>query len=103
MTREGYAGDPLIFYPGAGLPATERDRMERYDISIGEITVDHLVYSMGRQIENNFQSFYSVAEELAGKETRPSPSPARSAAATGVRATPSCSRRRGASGAASRG
>jgi hypothetical protein len=69
MTREGYAGDPLIFYPGAGLSPAERDRMERYDISIGEITVDHLVYSMGRQIENNFQSFYSVAEELAGKDT----------------------------------
>ena len=43
--------------------------MERYDISIAEVTVDHLVYSMGRQIENNFQSFYTVAEELVGKES----------------------------------
>ena len=41
--------------------------MERYDISIEELTVDHLVYSMGRQIENNFQSFYTVAEEVVGK------------------------------------
>ena len=43
---------------GPGSPPDERDRMERYDISIEEVTVDHLVYSMGRQIENNFQSFY---------------------------------------------
>ena len=69
MTQEGYAKDHLLFYPGAGLSASERDRMERYDISIAEVTVDHLVYSMGRQIENNFQSFYTVAEELVGKES----------------------------------
>jgi hypothetical protein len=43
--------------------------MERYDIGIDEVTVDHLVYSMSRQIENNFQSFYAVAEDLAGIDT----------------------------------
>jgi hypothetical protein len=68
MSQEDYAADPLLFYPGAGLSAAERDRLDRYDISIGEITIDHLVYSMGRQIENNFQSFYTVAEELVGRE-----------------------------------
>jgi hypothetical protein len=68
VAQEGYSKNHLLFYPGAGLPASERDRMERYDISIEEVTVDHLVYSMSRQIENNFQSFYTVAEELAGKE-----------------------------------
>lgn len=69
MTQEAYAHNHLLFYPGAGLTTDERDRMERYDISIDEITVDHLVYSMSRQIENNFQSFYTVAEELAGVDT----------------------------------
>jgi hypothetical protein len=69
VTQEDYAGDHLLFYPGAGLPAAERDRLERYDITIGELTVDHLVYSMSRQIENNFQSFYSVAEAVVGRES----------------------------------
>jgi hypothetical protein len=68
VTKEPYATDHLLFYPGAGLSSHERDRLDRYDISIGEVTVDHLVYSMGRQIENNFQSFYSVAEEVVGRE-----------------------------------
>jgi len=68
MTREVYAEDHLLFYPGAGLSASERDRLDRYDISIHELGVDHLVYSMSRQIEANFQSFYSVAESVAGRE-----------------------------------
>jgi hypothetical protein len=68
MTQEPYASERLLFYPGAGLTATERDRLERYDITIGELTIDHLVYSMGRQIETNFQTFYTVAEELVGRE-----------------------------------
>jgi hypothetical protein len=66
MRQESYSKDHTLFYPGAQLSPAERDRMERYDISIGEVTVDHLVYSMSRQIENNFQSFYTVAEELVG-------------------------------------
>lgn len=69
MTREGYAEDHLLFYPGAGLSASERDRLDRYDISIGELGVEHLVYSMSRQIEANFQSFYSVAEAVVGRES----------------------------------
>ena len=68
MNQEGYASDPLVFYPGAGLSPAERDRMDRYDIALEEVTVDHLVYSMSRQIEANFQSFYTVAEEVVGEE-----------------------------------
>jgi len=44
------------------------DRMESYDISLEEVTTDHLVYSMSRQIENNFQTFYTTAEEVVGVE-----------------------------------
>ncbi len=69
MTREEYSRNHLLFYPGARLSDAERQRMESYDIGIDELTVDHLVYSMSRQIENNFQSFYTVAEELAGEQT----------------------------------
>ena len=69
MNQEDYSKDHLLFYPGSGLSASERDRIERYDISIGELTVDHLVYSMGRQIENNFQSFYTVAEAIVGRQS----------------------------------
>ena len=68
MTREPYAENHLLFYPGSSLSAEERRRMETYEITIDELTVDHLVYSMSRQIENNFQSLYTVAQELAGEE-----------------------------------
>ena len=68
MKREAYAEDPILFYPGRRLSAEERQRMDSYDIEIGELTVDHLVYSMSRQIETNFQTFYTVAESVVGAE-----------------------------------
>jgi hypothetical protein len=68
VPREPYADDPLLFYPGARLSAEERRRMDEYDLEIGDVTVDHLVYSLSRQVENNFQVFYAVAEELIGVE-----------------------------------
>ncbi len=67
-SREPYADDPLLFYPGARLSEAERARMDSYEIDIEEVTVDHLVYSLARQIELNFQVFYTVAEELVGEE-----------------------------------
>lgn len=66
--REPYANDPLVFYPGRGLSAEERERMDRYEIPLAEVTVDHLVYSLSRQVENNFQAFFSVAEDVIGEE-----------------------------------
>jgi len=68
MTQESYAKNHLLFYTGPGLTDAERERMDRYEIPIDQVTVDHLIYSMSKQIENNFQSFYTVAEEVAGKE-----------------------------------
>jgi len=68
VTTEPYANDHLLFYPGAGLSPDERGRMDRYEVPIDEVTIDHLVYSMSRQIERNFQSFYTVAEEIVGEE-----------------------------------
>jgi hypothetical protein len=68
MEHEPYASDHMLFYPGAGLSASERERMDRYEIPIDEVTIDHLIYSMSRQIENNFQSFYTIAEEVVGEE-----------------------------------
>jgi hypothetical protein len=50
------------------LSLAERARMDRYEVKIDELTVDHIVYSMSRQIENTFQSFYTVAEDLIGEE-----------------------------------
>jgi hypothetical protein len=66
--QEPYANDPLVFYPGRGLSAEERGRMDRYEIPLEQVTIDHLVYALSRQVENNFQVFYSVAEELIGEE-----------------------------------
>lgn len=68
MARERYSEDHLLFYPGARLSPAEKQRMDRYQVPIEELTVDHLVYSMGRQIEANFQTFYTVAEEVVGEE-----------------------------------
>ena len=67
MTIESYAANHLLFYPGARLSERERERTERYEIKIDELTVDHLVYSMSKQIENNFQTFYSTAEDIVGE------------------------------------
>ena len=66
--QEPYAHDPKLFYPGHRLSDDERARMDAYEIDLADVTIDHLVYSMGRQIELNFQTFYSVAEEVVGEE-----------------------------------
>jgi hypothetical protein len=66
--QEPYANDPLLFYPGRRLSDEEKRRIDTYEIEIDEVTTDHLVYAMGKQIENNFQTFYSVAEEIVGEE-----------------------------------
>ena len=68
MKRESYASNHMLFYPGNRLSAEERRRMDEYDIEIDEVTLDHLIYSMSRQIENNFQTFYTVAEQVVGEE-----------------------------------
>src|SRR4051812_17862875 len=66
MQQEPYARRNLLFYPGLNLSDEERRRMDDLELAIEELTVDHLVYGMGRQIETNFQTFYTVAEELVG-------------------------------------
>ena len=66
--REGYVTNHLLFYPGAGLSDEDKGRMDRYEVPLEEVTVDQLIYSMGSQIEANFQTFYSVAEEIVGEE-----------------------------------
>jgi hypothetical protein len=67
MRREPYASRNLLFYPGLSLSEDEKRRMDALEVPIEELTTDHLVYSMGRQIEANFQSFYTVAEEIVGE------------------------------------
>jgi hypothetical protein len=66
--RESYSDNWLLFYPGASLSEEEKRRMDDYAISIGELTAEHLIYSMSRQIETNFQTFYTVAEDVVGEE-----------------------------------
>jgi hypothetical protein len=68
MESEPYAQNLRLFYPGGRLTLAERERMDRYEVPIDEVTVDHLVYSMGRQIEKNFQSFYTMAEQVVGEQ-----------------------------------
>lgn len=68
MTREPYADNQRLFYPGTRLSDEDKGRMDRYEIPIDRVTVDHLIYSMSRQVELNFQTFYTVAEEIVGEE-----------------------------------
>ena len=68
MEQEPYAEETLLFYPGKNLSEEEKSKVDDYRIAIDDITTDHLVYSMGRQLENNFQTFYTVAEDLIGEE-----------------------------------
>jgi hypothetical protein len=67
MNREPYAARNLLFYPGMALSEEEKLRLDELRFSIDELTTDHLVHSMARQIETNFQTFYTVAEEVAGE------------------------------------
>ena len=68
MTLESYASNKLPFYPGRNLSVEETRRMDAYETRIGELTADQILYSMSRQIENNFMTFYTVAQELIGEE-----------------------------------
>ena len=68
MKQEEYSTDSRLFYPARNLSADEKRRMDTYDIKITDLTIDHIVYSMSRQIEANFQAFYSVAEDMMGEE-----------------------------------
>lgn len=68
MKREPYAERNLLLYPGLNLSEAEKRRIENLEVSVDELTTDHLVYSMGRQIETNFQTFYTVAGEIVGEE-----------------------------------
>ena len=51
MQQESYANKRFMFYPGMNLSQAERDRMDRYEVPIDEVTIDHLVYAMSKQLE----------------------------------------------------
>lgn len=68
MPHERFEDDPLLFYPGRRLSDVEKQKMDRYELSLEEVTLDHLVYSLSRQVENNFQTFYTVAEDVVGED-----------------------------------
>lgn len=67
-TQEPYASNPLLFFPGSRLTQAERDRMDNLEIPLDELTIDHLIYSMGNQLGANFLTFYTVAEDVIGEE-----------------------------------
>lgn len=68
MNQEDYARRKLLFYPGMNLGQREKERMDNYEIKIDELTAEHIIHSMSRQIETNFQVFYRVAEDIMGEE-----------------------------------
>ncbi len=62
------AGDATLFYPGKNLSESEKNRLEEFATELSDLTADHVIYSLSRQVENNFQTFYSVAEDVIGEE-----------------------------------
>jgi len=68
MQQEPYARNPLLFYPGKRLSDMDKRRMDEYDVTINDISIDQLIYSMSKQIENNFMIFYSTAESVVGEK-----------------------------------
>lgn len=58
----------LLFYPGRGLSAQERERVDTLSIPLEDLTPDHIVYSLGRYVETSFANFYAVAADLVGPE-----------------------------------
>jgi len=68
MNQDQYTTNKLLFYPGRNLSVEEKRRMDTYEIKIDELTIDHIIYSMSRQIELNFMTFYTVAQDVIGEE-----------------------------------
>jgi hypothetical protein len=66
--RDKSYGDATLFYPGRNLSATEKKRLDQFEVDLSDLTADHIIYSLSRQVENNFQIFYSVAEDVIGEE-----------------------------------
>jgi hypothetical protein len=66
--QEPHANRKLLFYPGGNLSPAERRKIDDYTLELHEITGDHLVYALSRQVEKNFQTFYSLAEEVVGEQ-----------------------------------
>lgn len=68
MKQEDYASERLVYYPGRNLDKEARDAMDEFRLGLQDVTLEHLVYSMSKQLENNFQTTYEVAEEMFGEE-----------------------------------
>lgn len=69
MSRDRHAGEATLFYPGRNLAADQKARLESFRTELDELTADHIIYSLGRQVENNFQTFYTVAEDVIGEQS----------------------------------
>ncbi len=67
MKSEDYAAAVPFHYPGT-LSEERRDEVDNLRVPIRDLTSDDLIYSMSRQIESNFQTIYSVAEQLVGED-----------------------------------
>jgi hypothetical protein len=67
----GRLGPSLTPYPGSQLPAAERARVDALEVPLEELTIDHVLYSLGRFVESSFVNAMLVAEEVVG------PGPAR--------------------------
>lgn len=68
MKSEEYASAVPFHYPGT-VSSDRRRELDDLRVAIRDINSDDLIYSMSKQIENNFQNIYSVAEELVGEES----------------------------------
>jgi hypothetical protein len=61
-------GPSLTPYPGSQLTSEERARVDAFAIPLDELTVDHVLYSLGRFVETSFANAMLVAAEVVGED-----------------------------------
>jgi hypothetical protein len=63
-----YAGRGTLFYPGRAANPSDVRRLANYEVNLDEIGIDSLIVFMSKQIEANFQMFFSAAEKVVGAD-----------------------------------
>jgi len=61
-------GPSLTPYPGSQLTTDERARVDAFTVPLDELTVDHVLYSLGRFVETSFANAMLVAAEVVGED-----------------------------------
>lgn len=68
MRSNDYAdADPLLFYPGRNLPASEADKIANYSFDIEALTPGHVVHALARSFRGIFHGMLATFAEVVGE------------------------------------